>query len=107
MQAHLLFKGATRPAMVFGVPLLPFVLCTLAAAILTIYTLVFLKEVWLTLAWVMVYAIVFLWMRAISKLDPWRLNQVLLRLRIRRSRGNSRLWHGVSFSPYRLERRKP
>jgi len=41
----------------------------------------------------------------ITKQDSWRTKQELLRLRLRRQKGNTAIWGGVSYGPLRLKRR--
>lgn len=98
------FKGATRPPLVMGVPLLPMVL-------LFAFTLIPLG--WSTIFGFHSAAIVFLciflagfiWMRGLTKRDPWRTKQEIMRLILRARSGNVNLWGGVSYSPLRLKKR--
>ena len=103
-QRNLVFKGASRPAMVMGIPMLPFILVALTCALTVMYS-VMLSNLLLTLALILASGIVFFWMRSISKLDPWRLNQRLLRFKLRQKIGASTRWNGVSFAPYSLKKR--
>ena len=105
MQKAPIFKGCTRPAMQFGVPLVPFLL---------VWGLGFIGAVWLAflVSWVPAAAIVIVaiiltvTMRAITRKDDQRLKQVLLRVGIRVSQRNHWRWRAISFSPIRYKRRK-
>jgi len=99
------FKGATRPPMIGGVPLVPVVLLSLAtlqplafAVIFQFYTVAVLL--------VILFLTGFIWMRMLSKRDGWRSKQEFLRFRLRAQKGNSGIWGGVSYGPLRIKRHK-
>lgn len=98
MLAEAIYKGATRPAMKLGVPLVPLVLLVGAGMLLAIWGGVF-------LSWsVAVAAIggigpVLLWMRVVTASDDQRLRQMFLALRLRLRDRNHELWQCRSYSP--------
>ncbi len=97
------FKGATRPAMIAGVPLVPMVaLCLGTIQPLAICLIVQFYAAALLLAGLFVGA--FIWLRMISKHDGFRTKQELLRMRTRRHKGNLQIWGGVSYGPLRLKK---
>lgn len=105
-QQHLILKGATRPAMVLGIPMLPFILVGLASFLGILYSLLLSNQPLLSVAIAMASFVSMMWMRTISKTDPWRLNQRMQRFRLRQSVGDTLRWDGVSFAPYALKKRK-
>jgi len=86
------FKGATRPAMVLGVPVGPFI----AAAIPT-----FLLAFWVHIAIGALFVLEMLVMRQIAKKDDYRFHQIGLALRsFGQCRANKKFWGGfLSLSP--------
>ena len=98
------FRGCTRPAMFLGAPMVPVVLATGLAVLLAMLGL-FISP-YITIAVLTAYVPVFAWMRFVTKSDDQRLNQVLLRLRLRaRLQGNRRQWRALTFTPVILKRR--
>ena len=94
-----IYKGSTAPSTVFGVPLLPFILATVVfgqASVVAFYLVGFS----LVVALLTLYGFIFAWARRISRNDEHRLNQYILKMRIRGLQGASRqFWGAVSFSP--------
>lgn len=93
------FRGCTRPAMLFGVPLMLMVLTTGAfmlagawgALLISFYVLLVLGQL---------YVFLILAMRTVTKRDDQRLRQLFLRLRLRwRMRASRRRWDAYSYSP--------
>jgi type IV secretion system protein VirB3 len=98
------FRGCTRPPMFLGAPMVPFILVTgiaILAAMLGLFVNAF-----ISVAVVTVYAPIYAWMRIITKSDDQRLNQMILRLRLRlRMQGAHRLWSAVTYTPIKLKKR--
>lgn len=99
MRAEAIYKGATRPAMKLGVPLVPLVVVFGLAmlAILWIGTLV----TW----WVMPVVIAgvvptLAWMRFVTRKDDQRIRQIFIAAKLRLRERNRRLWRCRSYSPY-------
>lgn len=91
--------------MVIGVPLVPAVLLSLAT-LLPVGWMVILKS-WLgALVMILAFFCGFIWMRIISKRDPWRTKQELMRLRLRSRQGNKEIQGGISYGPLRFKKRR-
>ena len=101
---ELIYKGATRPAVSMGVPLVPFILATVAAAMLGMYALILVGP-WAALPVILSYLPLMVWMRHVTKRDDQRLRQVFLRLRLGAA-ARTKVWGGArSFAPVELRRR--
>lgn len=100
-----IFKGATRPAMLCGVPLVWLLAVTGAALIVAPYLLYMISPMAIALE-LMLYLPVYLWMRATTARDDQRLRQVAMAtyMRARQLKGR-RLWGAISYSPLRFKRR--
>lgn len=101
MKTEAIYKGATRPAMKFGVPLQPLVTLCGAGVLLALWAGA-LFSWWIALAMLVVLCPVLLWMRAITAVDDQRLRQLLMVMRLRRRDHNQRLWHARSYCPYEV-----
>ena len=98
-----IYKGATRPAVSMGIPLVPFILATAAAAMLGMYALILIGP-WATLPVAFAYLPAMAWMRRVTKKDDQRLRQILLRLRLGLAAA-SKVWGGArSFALVELRR---
>lgn len=100
-----IFKGATRPAMMAGVPIIPFILVVGLDFILAMWSMLlfglFPSFVILTVGLVLI-----LLLRYISSQDDQRLNQYLLRFRDIGFRKNAHHWAAHSMSPIDFTKRK-
>ncbi|WP_321943634.1 type IV secretion system protein VirB3 [Paraburkholderia tropica] len=97
------FKGCTRPAMLWGVPLVPF---------LTVGGSILIPAIWALLASppigvgiVLLLIPVFVTMRAVTRHDDQRLAQLALRLRMVVRQRNRGFWCAHAYAPLRLKRR--
>jgi type IV secretion system protein VirB3 len=106
MPEHRVFKGATRPALVVGVPLVPMVVLSLTT-LLPLAWFVLFQLYLLSFLLLTIFLTVYLWMRSLTNKDPWRTKQELLRLRVRLKKGNQAIWGGISYGPGRLKKRSP
>ena len=98
-----IYKGATRPAVSMGIPLVPFILATAAASMLGMYALILVGP-WAALPVVFMYLPAMAWMRHVTKKDDQRLRQILLRLRLGLVAA-SKAWGGArSFALVELRR---
>jgi len=96
-----IFKGATRPAMLWGVPLVPMV-CTLGAAfLLALWGGVFASG-WIAAAVAAALAPGVMWMRTVTRRDDQRFRQMALLLRLSIAQRNARLWRARSYAPLAL-----
>jgi type IV secretion system protein VirB3 len=100
-----IYKGATRPAMKFGIPLVPLVTLLGAAMLLVVWGGFLIS--WWTAAAVVVICIPMLgWMRVVTRRDEQRFRQMLLALKLRRHDHNHAFWQARSYAPalYRTSR---
>lgn len=105
MQECRVFKGATRPPLVMGVPLAPMVYLFLGTMIPFGFSVIF-QIYGVAAVTGLMFLVAFLWMRRITKTDPWRTKQEMMRWRTRHNQGNTNIWGGVSYAPMRLKKRK-
>ncbi len=100
-----IFRGCTRPAMCWGIPLMP-LLCVTGAFLLLGVWMFYLVSPYVTLFLAALYLPLVLVMREITRGDDQRLRQIWLRLRMRLHMGAVRLrWGACSYSPLRYHRR--
>lgn len=93
-----IFKGATRPAMALGIPLLPLVLCAMSGLLLAIWSLLIVGP-FLGLLVASKTIMLLVYMRLISKQDDQKLHQIILRLQSHSARRNFNYWACKSSSP--------
>lgn len=93
-----IYKGATRPAMLLGVPMVPLVIL-LGAGLLGIFWAAAVVGPWLSLLILAVLVPATLWMRRITATDDQRLLQMGLLARLHHAQRNRRLWRARSYSP--------
>jgi type IV secretion system protein VirB3 len=98
MQSEAIFKGATRPAMKFGVPLVPLVVFTGVGMLLCLYGGLFVGG-WTLLVVAAGLLPGFLWMRMVTARDDQRFRQMLLAARLTALHRNGRFWQARSYSP--------
>lgn len=99
MQAEAIYKGATRPAMKMGIPLVPLVVLfgTGMLLVLWIGTLV----TWWIAPFVLAAFVPSLaWMRFVTSKDDQRFRQMFVALKLRFHDRNRRFWMSPSYSPY-------
>ncbi|MCV0921291.1 VirB3 family type IV secretion system protein [Escherichia coli] len=94
-----LFKGCTRPAMVFGVPLVPLAVVAGVIVLLSVWT-----TIWLSLS---LFPIVLV-MRLIAKSDDqqFRLLGLKMMFRLVNYNHNGRFWKSSTYSPFQFKKRK-
>ncbi|MBN3804355.1 conjugal transfer protein TraD [Paraburkholderia sp. Ac-20336] len=97
------FKGCTRPAMLWGVPLVPFLMVGGSMLIPAIWALLASPPLGVAILFLMIP--VFVVMRVITRHDDQRLAQVALRVRMALRQGNRRFWGVHAYVPVRLKRR--
>lgn len=93
-----IYKGATRPAMKLGIPLVPLVV---------LFGLGMLASIWggiLVSGWAVALVILAVgpalgWMRFVTRKDDQRFRQMFVALKLRLHDRNHRLWHARSYSP--------
>lgn len=94
-----LFKGCTRPAMVFGVPLVPLAVVSGVVILLSVWTTIFLA--------LALFPIV-LTMRLIAKSDDQQFRLLGLKFLFRgvNYNHNGRFWKASAYSPIPFKKRK-
>lgn len=100
-----IFKGATRPPMLAGVPMMPLVLlCSITLLfVFWVGNLVSFKISFLIL---LISIPAYMWMRMVCMQDDQRLTQMLLLARLLMKQRNRRFWQARAYSPivYRIPR---
>lgn len=97
------FKGCTRPAMLWGVPLVPFLMVGGGMLIPAIWALLASPPAGVAILFLMIP--VFVLLRLITRHDDQRLAQYALRVRMALCQSNRRFWGGHAYVPVRLKRR--
>jgi type IV secretion system protein VirB3 len=97
------FKGCTRPAMLWGVPLVPFLMVGGSILIPAIWALLASPPVGVGI--VLLLIPVFVTMRSVTRHDDQRLAQYALRARMAIRQRNRRLWGAHAYVPVRVKRR--
>jgi type IV secretion system protein VirB3 len=97
------FKGCTRPAMLWGVPLVSALMVGGGMLIPAIWALLASAPVGVGILLLMIP--VFVAMRVITRNDDQRLAQLAMRLRIGLRQRNRRFWGAHAYVPVRLKRR--
>ena len=97
------FKGCTRPAMLWGVPLVPFLMIGGGMLVPAIWALLATPPLGVAILFLMIP--VFVAMRIITRHDDQRLAQYALRLRTVLRQGNRRYWGAHAYVPVRLKKR--
>ena len=97
------FKGCTRPAMLWGVPLVSALMVGGGMLIPAIWALLASPPVGVGILLLMIP--VFVAMLVITRNDDQRLAQLALRLRIGLRQRNRRFWGAHAYVPVRLKRR--
>ncbi len=106
MIRHTVFTGCARPALFLGVPLVVIVLSGLATLLLAGSLSIFFSG-WAALPVVIAFGIFYFWARAITKIDEWRLSQVMQSLRIRKAVRPRKSLGGILYAPFELRELKP
>ena len=98
MQGEAIYKGATRPAMKLGIPLVPLVVLFGTGMLLIMWGGI-LVSWWIALAVLLAFAPALLWMRFVTALDDQRFRQMFVALKLRLHDRNRRVWQARSYSP--------
>jgi len=96
--AEPIYKGATRPPTIFGVPLAPFLLVAGGAFLVGMYLMVYASIAWAGIAAAVALPLL-AWMRMITKRDDQRLRQAQLAAKLALACPNRRFWQCRSYSP--------
>jgi type IV secretion system protein VirB3 len=93
-----IYKGATRPAMKFGIPLVPFVVL-LGSSMLLIMWGGTLLSWWVAVGVVASAVPALAWMRFVTRKDDQRFHQMFVAARLRMFDRNRRFWRARSYAP--------
>lgn len=99
-----IYKGTTRPAMKWGVPLLALVGVFMPAIVIAVWCAVIVSLSAAAFAAVALVAL-FVWIRALTRRDDQRLHQALLWAQLQHASRNRALWRARSYSPLLGRRR--
>ena len=95
-----IYKGATRPAMKWGVPLMALIAIFMPAIILGAWGAA-LVDLRVAPALATILVPLYAWMRYVTSKDDQRLLQLILRFRMARLTPNGSLWRARSYSSHR------
>ena len=98
MQAEAIYKGATRPAMKLGIPLVPLVGLFGTCMLIVMWGGV-LVSWWIALAAVLALLPALAWMRFVTSKDDQRFRQMFVALKLHPHDRNRRLWRARSYAP--------
>jgi type IV secretion system protein VirB3 len=99
MHAEAIYKGATRPAMKLGIPLVPLVVLFGVGMLLIMWggTLI---SWWLALAVLLSLVPALAWMRFVTRKDDQRFRQMFVAMKLRWFDHNHRFWRARSYAPH-------
>lgn len=98
MQAEVIYKGATRPAMKLGIPLVPLVVLFGIGMLLIMWGGILLSG-WIAIGVVLSFVPALLWMRWVTTRDDQRFRQIFVALKLRLHDHNRRFWRARSYTP--------
>jgi type IV secretion system protein VirB3 len=98
MQAEAIYKGATRPAMKLGIPLVPLVVVFGSGMLLIMWGGILVSG-WIALGVLVSFAPVLFWMRWLTARDDQRFRQIFIAAKLRLNDRNRRFWRARSYSP--------
>lgn len=95
---EVIYKGATRPAMKLGVPLVPLVVLFGLGMLLSVWGGILVSG-WVVVGVVVAFAPALGWMRFVTRKDDQRFRQVFLACKLRLRDRNHHLWQARSYTP--------
>lgn len=98
MQSEAICKGATRPAMKMGIPLVPLVVLFGGSMLLVMWGGALISW-WIALAVVLALGPALAWMHHVTAKDDQRFHQMFVALKLRLHDRNHGLWQARSYSP--------
>lgn len=98
MQAEAIYKGATRPAMKLGIPLVPLVVVFGSGMLLIMWGGILVSG-WIALGVLVSFVPVLFWMRWLTSRDDQRFRQIFIAAKLRMNDHNRRFWRARSYSP--------
>jgi len=95
-----IYKGATRPAMKWGIPLMALVAVFMPTIVVGVWAAILVS--WLVAPAILIAVVpAYAWMRWVTYSDDQRLHQMLLKIKLNWLNGNRRLWTARSYSSHR------
>jgi type IV secretion system protein VirB3 len=98
VQAEAIYKGATRPAMKLGIPLVPLVILFGSGMLLILWGGVLLSW-WVAAGVLLAIVPLLMGMRWVTAQDDQRFHQVFVLLKLRHHDRNRRFWQARSYCP--------
>ena len=98
MQAETIYKGATRPAMKLGIPLVPLVVLFGTGMLLIMWGGILLSW-WFAVGVLLAFLPALAWMRWLTARDDQRFRQMFVAMKLRRHDRNRRFWRARSYAP--------
>jgi type IV secretion system protein VirB3 len=98
MQGEAIYKGATRPAMKLGIPLVPLVVLFGAGMLLIMWGGI-LVSWWAAFAVLVAVIPALAWMRYVTAKDDQRFRQMFVAAKLRLHDRNRRFWRARSYAP--------
>src|SRR4051794_20940748 len=92
-----IFKGATRPSMLAGVPLLPLLGLGGLTLLLVFWGGMFISG-WVAMGAILGSIPAYVWMRVVSKRDDQRLAQLMMRMKLTIPQRNRQFWKARSYA---------
>ena len=105
LQQDIIYKGCTRPPLLWGVPLMPLIMILMPGMLVGMVGLAYFLP--MSLLALLVSTSAWIWMRAVTKKDDQRLLQIFLRLRLRSRQKNTGFWGCAAYAPIVYFRRHP
>lgn len=94
-----IYKGATRPAMKFGIPLVPLVILCGIGMLLVMWGGALLSW-WVAVGVLVAFGPALAWMRYVTHKDDQRFRQIFVTAKLRLHDRNRRFWRARSYSPH-------
>ncbi len=98
MPGEAIYKGATRPAMKLGIPLVPLVVLLGVGMLLVMWGGI-LVSWWVAAAVVVALVPALFWMRFVTAQDDQRFRQIFVACKLRLSDRNRGFWRARSYAP--------
>jgi len=98
VRSEVIYKGATRPAMKLGIPLVPLVVLFGGGMLLVLWGGLLISW-WVALVVVVAFVPALLWMRFLTAKDDQRFRQMFVAMKLRLHDRNRKLWQSRSYSP--------
>ena len=99
MHAETIYKGATRPAMKLGIPLVPLVVL-FGTGMLLVLWVGSLVSWWILPLVLAAFVPALGWMRFVTNKDDQRFRQMFVAAKLRFNDRNHRLWQSRCYAPY-------